>query len=97
MDLVIWIFGVLILLISALAGIVWKAQQKRLAVLDQSMKILLESSNLMSHLSMDKARETSWLDWRSQVEKRFDNHALRIEKNENGISRIEGRMNGQRQ
>jgi hypothetical protein len=96
MQLVVWIFGVLILVISALAGIIWRGQQKRLAILDASMKILLERSDFVAHKSMDSTREMAWLNWREQVEKRFDNHSGRLEMNEREIARLGGRMNGKR-
>jgi hypothetical protein len=96
MELITWIFGVLILIVSALSGIIWKGQQKRLAILDASMKILLERSDFVSHKSMDSTREAAWLEWRKQVEKRFDNHAGRLEMNEREIARLGGRVNGQR-
>jgi hypothetical protein len=96
MQLLIWVFGVLVLVISGLSGIIWRGQQKRLAILDASMKILLERSDFVAHKSMDSTREAAWLDWREHVEKRFDNHSGRLELNEREIARLGGRMNGAR-
>lgn len=96
MDLVLWIFGGLLLFASAMLGILYRQNQRRFSSIEKNVQIILERTDFVTFLAMDKTRELHWDVWRQTLEKRIDRHDERLSDAEGEIARIGGRLNGQR-
>lgn len=96
MDLILWMFGVLLTLSSVLLGIVYRHQQKRFHAIERDIKMILERTDTAAFLAMDKTREVHWMSWRINLDGEIVTLAERLNELETKLARVEGRMNGTR-
>lgn len=96
MELIIWVFGGLLLFASSMLGILYRQQQKRFGTIEKSVKLILERTDFVTFIAMDKTREQHWDSWRETLEKRIDKHDERLGDVEGEVARLGGRINGQR-
>jgi hypothetical protein len=97
MDLILWVFGGLVTLISVLAGILYRQLQKRLDSIEKDIKVILGRTDFVAFIAMDKKREELWTFWRDSTDKKIASMKEHIATNESNIARLSGLMNGRRE
>lgn len=84
-EIVLWLFAGLFVVIGALIGIIWKSVKDRLDDID--------TGALAAFIARFNATESSWERWRQEfsgeVSKRLDSHSDQIRTNDRRITRLE--------